>query len=148
MTYGSHPPGKIVTIAKIKQPWNQTMGLLPNTSNCRCASAGNAGNVFPTTAGKQSRHASRHVLGARAVMHAGIAVSFEFGGGGKRSRHSRRMRNPQFYVSGKGPMLQWINHALLSLDNRYIFAYTKCLFIEHYIVGFYTDSCMLMCVIE
>ena len=23
---------------------------------------------------------------------------------GKRSRHSRRMRNPQFYVSGKGPM--------------------------------------------
>ena len=27
--------------------------------------------------------------------------------GGKRSRHSRRMRNPQFYVSGKRPTGQW-----------------------------------------
>ena len=25
----------------------------------------------------------------------------------KRSRHSRRMRNPQFYVSGKRPMVNW-----------------------------------------
>ena len=31
-------------------------------------------------------------------------VSFEIGGGGKRSRHSRRMRNLQFYVSGKRPI--------------------------------------------
>ena len=37
-----------------------------------CACAGNAGNVFPATAGKRSRHASRHVRYARAVMHAGI----------------------------------------------------------------------------
>ena len=49
------------------------MGLLPDTQNCRCACAGNAGNVFPVTAGKRSRHASRHVRHARAVMHAGIA---------------------------------------------------------------------------
>ena len=34
-----------------------------------------------------------------------LAVSFEIGGGGKRSRHSRRMRNLQFYVSGKRPMV-------------------------------------------
>ena len=27
---------------------------------------------------------------------------------GKRSRHSRRMHNPQFYVSGKRPMGHWI----------------------------------------
>ena len=33
-----------------------------------------------------------------------LSVSFEIGGGGKRSRHSRRMRNLQFYVSGKRPM--------------------------------------------
>ena len=38
-----------------------------------CACAGNAGNVFPVTAGRRSRHASRHVRDARAVMHAGIA---------------------------------------------------------------------------
>ena len=51
------------------------MGLLPNTSNCGCVCVGNAGNVFSATAGKQSRHASRHVLDARAVMHAGIGNS-------------------------------------------------------------------------
>ena len=49
------------------------MGLLPDTQNCGCACAGNAGNVFPVTAGKRSRHASRHVRHARAVMHSGIA---------------------------------------------------------------------------
>ena len=38
------------------------MGLLPDTQNRGCACAGNAGNVFPVTAGKRSRHASRHVL--------------------------------------------------------------------------------------
>ena len=38
---------------------------------------------------------------ARAVMHVGI-VNPRFLG--KRSRHSRRMRNPQFYVSGKRPI--------------------------------------------
>ena len=51
------------------------MGLLPNSKNCGCACAGNAGNVFPATAGKQSRHASRHVRDAHAVMHAWIANS-------------------------------------------------------------------------
>ena len=49
------------------------MGLLPDTQICGCACAGNAGNVFPVTAGKRSRHASRYVRHARAVMHAGIA---------------------------------------------------------------------------
>ena len=41
--------------------------------NCGCACAGNTGNVFPATVGKRSRHASRHVRDARAVMHTGIA---------------------------------------------------------------------------
>ena len=55
------------------QPTVLRMGLLPDAQNCGCACAGNAGNVFPVTAGKRSRHASRHVHHARAVMHAGIA---------------------------------------------------------------------------
>ena len=38
-----------------------------------CACAGNAGNVFPATAGQRSRHASLHVRDARTVLHAGIA---------------------------------------------------------------------------
>ena len=48
---------------------------------------------------KRSRHASRHVRPARAVMHVGIANPR-----GKHFRHSQRMHNPQFYVSGKMPM--------------------------------------------
>ena len=53
------------------------------------------------TASKRSRHASRHVGDARAVMHIGIANPRWWG---KRSRHSRRMRNPRFYLSGKRSM--------------------------------------------
>ena len=49
------------------------IGLLPDTSNRGCVCAGNAGNILPATAGKRSRHASRHVRDVRAVMHAGIA---------------------------------------------------------------------------
>ena len=56
----------------------------------------------PTSKGTaSSRHASRHVCHARAVMHVGIANPRLWG---KRSRHSRRMRNPQFYVTGKRPI--------------------------------------------
>ena len=65
-----------------KYVWTQprSMGLLPDTRNCGCACARNAGNVFPVTAGERSRHASRHVrhvLDARAVMHAGI-INYRF----------------------------------------------------------------------
>ena len=53
------------------------------------------------TAGYRSRHASRHVHHARAVMRAGIAnPRWRV----KRSRHSRRMHNPQFSLFGKRPM--------------------------------------------
>ena len=41
----------------------------------------------------------------RAVIHVGIAnLRWQ----GKNSQHSRRMRNPQFYVSGKRPMSKLI----------------------------------------
>ena len=55
----------------------------------------------PTSKGtdsKRSRHASRQVRRARAVMDVGIASQRWRG---KRSRHYRHMRNPKFYVSGK-----------------------------------------------
>ena len=59
-----------------------------------------------------------------------LAVSFEIGGGGKRSRHSRRMRNLQFYVSGKRPIK--LSHVIiffiiiymcmcLSINRNYVF---------------------------
>ena len=63
-----------------------------------CACTGNTGNVFPTTAGSRSRHASRHVRD--------VAVSFEVGWRGKRSRHSRRMRSPQFSYLARGPCIR------------------------------------------
>ena len=71
-----------------------------------CACAENAGNFPPPptskkTASKRSRHASRHVRHTRAVMHVGIANPRWWV---KRSRHSRRMRDQQFHVSGKRPM--------------------------------------------
>ena len=67
---------------------------------------GMSGTLSPPPTSKQtaswrSRHASRHVRHARAVMHVGIANPRWRG---KRSQHSRRMHNPQFYVSDKRPM--------------------------------------------
>ena len=48
-----------------------------------------------------SNPGKHHVRHVRAVMHVGIAKQLWRG---KRSRHSRRMRNPQLCVSGKRPM--------------------------------------------
>ena len=101
------PTTSIMGFALRKLKCFRVMGLLPDTQNRRCACAGNAGNVFPVTAGKRSRHASRHVRHARAVMHAGIIneqFSLKSAAGEKRSRHSRRMCNLQFYVYGKRPI--------------------------------------------
>ena len=53
------------------------------------------------TASQRSRHASRHVRDARTVMNAGIANPRWRR---QRSRHFRRMRNPQFCVSGEWPI--------------------------------------------
>ena len=49
------------------------MDLLPDTQNCGLHMRRECRERFPATAGKRSRHASRHVRDARAVMHAGIA---------------------------------------------------------------------------
>ena len=43
-----------------------------------------------------------------------MSVSLNRGSGGKRSRHSRRMRNQQFYVFGKRPMVPLLPHHLLA----------------------------------
>ena len=50
---------------------------------------------------REYRHTSQHVRHARVEMHVGVANPRCRG---KRSRRSRRMHNPQFYVSGKRPM--------------------------------------------
>ena len=88
-------------LATINSTWSassQAMDLLPYM--------GMLGTFSPpptshANANKRSRHASRHVCDARAVMHVGIAKPRWRG---KRSRHSRWMRNPHFYVSVKRPI--------------------------------------------
>ena len=47
---------------------------------------------------------------------------------GKRSRHSRRIRNPQFYVSGKRPMQHWMPQTRIHLieHERTDFHWKKC----------------------
>ena len=91
--------------------------------------------VSQETASYRSRHASRHVRHARAVMHVGIA---DLRWHGKRSRHSRRMLN----VSGKRPikkrqMLQWDHTVGHITDFRYYTIilhtaqqYYGCLFLQ------------------
>ena len=77
-------------------------GLLTRYVKLRIAHApGMSGTFSPEltskeTASKLSRHASRHVRHSHAVMHVGISNPQWRK---KRFRHSRRMRNPQFYES-------------------------------------------------
>ena len=48
---------------------------------------------------------------------------------GKRSRHSRRMRNPQFYVSGKRPMVRVCHSSAHTIYREYMKS-LSCLFIR------------------
>ena len=85
---------------------DQSMGLLPDMQNCRLRMRRECREPFP-------RHwfQNKHLVSdpdmhqgtcdARAMMHVGI-VNPRWRG--KCSRHSRRMRNLQFFVSGKRPM--------------------------------------------
>ena len=73
-----------------------------------CACAGNAGNIFPT-----HRVSDPHRHHGTCVTHVPWCIPGSLTSGflwsrcrGKRSWQSRRMRNPQFYVSGKRPMTE------------------------------------------
>ena len=72
-----------------------------------CACAGNTGNVFPTTAGYSDpdMHHDTCVTYVPWCNPASLNSGFLWSRWrGKHSRHSWRMRNPHFYVSGKRPM--------------------------------------------
>ena len=56
----------------------------------------------------RSRHASRHVRDARAVMHVRIA---HLRWRGKRSRHSQRMRTRNFTYLARGPWKLQVLHS-------------------------------------
>ena len=71
-----------------------------------CACAGNARNVFPPP-----RVSDPDVHHGTCVTHVPWCMpgSLISRWRRKRSRHSRRMRNPQFYVSGKRAMVVNVN---------------------------------------
>ena len=72
-----------------------------------CACAGNAGNVFPRHRGSSDpdMHHGTCVTHVPWCMPGSLTSNFLWGQWrGKHSRHSRRMRKPQFYVSDKRPM--------------------------------------------
>ena len=80
------------------------------------ACAGNAGNISPPP-----RVSDPDMHHGTCVTHVPWCMSGSLTSGflwsrwrGKRSRHSRRMHNPQFYISGKRPM-ECDEHIFLSL---------------------------------
>ena len=86
----------------------KAMGLLPDTQNRGLLMRRECRERFP------HHRLQRKPLVSDPGMHHGTCVthvpwcmsgSLNCGGGGKRSRHSRRMRNSQFFVSGKRPMV-------------------------------------------
>ena len=82
------------------------MGLLPDTQNCALRMRRECRERFPR------RWLQRKPIVSYPGLHHGTCVthmpwcmsgSLTRGGGENSSRHSQRMRNPQFYVSGKRP---------------------------------------------
>ena len=81
--------------------------------------SGMPGTFFPPptskeTASQWSRLASRHVCHSCAVIHVGIANPRWRGKLSRHSRHYRRMRNSQFYVSRKMLIILYVKHGYMS----------------------------------
>ena len=93
-------------VKSLQQIWRSSNELQRFDRIVGCACAGNAGIVFPPP-----RVSDPEMHHGTYVTHVPWCISGLLTSGflwsrwrGKRSRHSRRMRNPQFYVSGKRPM--------------------------------------------
>ena len=89
------------------RPW--TSYQIHEIAGCACAE--NAGNVFPATDFKGNRWlAIPTCITARASRTCRDACQDRYPTlAGKTFRHSRRMCNPHFYVSGKRPMWRQYN---------------------------------------
>ena len=105
-----------------------------------CACAGNSGSVIPATDFR------RKPLLSDPDMHHGTCVthvpwcmsgSLTRKWRGKRFRHSRRMHNPQFYVSGKRPMPKTVVWDISPLNIRIQSYVDDCVYLTY---G-YTTGC-------
>ena len=111
--------GSILCLRHCKVVW--TCYQIHKIAGCACTR--NVGKVFPTSNFKANRYLA---IPACIMAHAwrtcpdACRVANPLWQG-KRSWHSRRMRNPQFYVSGKRPMqylVMW-DHVMKRLDCIY-----------------------------
>ena len=98
----------MVTVGRAWETWMQCHGPLTRFVKLRVVYAPGMPRTFSRhqlqmkpIVSERSRCVARHVRHARSVMHIRVANPRWWG---KRSRHSRRMRNPQSYVSGKRPI--------------------------------------------
>ena len=104
------------------------MGLLPDMKNCGLRMRRECRERFPPPprVGDPDMHHGTCVTRVLWCMPGSLTSGFLwYRWRGKRSRHSRRMRNLQCYVSGKMPM-QWISLKNKMLHNRrYLLQTTK-----------------------
>ena len=92
-----------------------TNGLLTRYVKLRVAHApGMPGTFYPPPTSKKPLVSDPGIHHDTCVTHVGIA---NLRWRGKRSRHFRRMRNPQFYVSVKRSMHDSLNWVMIALDN-------------------------------
>ena len=89
---------------KPSKPGHSTIGLLPDTTNCGLRMRRECRERFLCHQLQRKSLVSDH-----GMHHVGIANPRWWG---KRSRNSRRMRNPQFYLSGKRPIDSLADHWL------------------------------------
>ena len=99
-----------------------------------CACAGNAGNVFPALA-IPTCITARAPCTCLGSLRSGILWSRCRE---KRTRHSRRMRNPQFYVSSKRPIYHM--SILFFVTSHFLSQYISNLFFDKYINVILTKS--------
>ena len=88
-----------------------------------CACAGNAGNDFlPSQVSDPDMHHGTCVTYVPWCVPESLTSGFLWSQWqGKRSRHSRRMRNPQFYISVKRPMKATIYMLLNYYEEMYMY---------------------------
>ena len=83
------------------------MGLLPDTQNCGLRMRQECRERFPRhRLQRKPRVSDPDMHHGTCLTHVPWCMSGSptCYGGGKRSRHSRHMHNPEFYVSGKRPI--------------------------------------------
>ena len=134
----------------IHQPAGMGLARIRKTEGCACA--GNAGNVSlpPRVSDPDMHHGTclTHVpWGMPGLLTSGFLWNQWRG---KHYRHSRRMLNPQFYVSGKRPMIMtlarcaacWVIMRVRSLQGWWqgVTFFIPTLIILYIVLGFWWQS--------